>query len=180
MTLYPIITSDTAFPYGEENTVASFHLWMKKLFDHAEGCPIFYDKDNDEFVRTVATFPSINIQQIDTQDLTAQYIGGKANKAKLLFYIYFSHHLQQGGSRRLLRRGRDQIAFALKMAGVQKNNEFVVDPIYIYDFSTNPPTKQTTGALSVDAGIQQRFIQNQEILQYEFMLSLSYIEQMWP
>ena len=179
MALHNIMTNDMTFPFGEEHAVASFHLWMKKLFDHEEGYPITFDKDNDELVRSLVHFPSINIQQIDAQDLVTSFIGGKANKAKLLFYIYFVTHLQHGGSRRLLRRGRDQIMFALKMAGVQDAaGQFVVDPIYLYNFSTTPPTKQPKGALSVESGIQQRFIQDGECLSQELMVSLCYIEQL--
>lgn len=178
MATYNQINSNTAFAYGEENSVASFHYWLINLFDHANGYPVFFDKDNDEFIRTVTTFPSINVQQIDTIDVNNNFLGGRVNKAKLLFYVYFNHHLQQGGSRRLLRRGRDQLSFAFKMAGIKPtdSDEFVIDPIYMYDFSTNPPTRMATGALTIDPGIQQRFIQNGEVLQYEFMLSLSYIE----
>lgn len=181
MTIYQHIHSTDTFTWGEEHTVASFHKWIKGLFDHDKGYPVVFDADNKEFCsRQNVTFPNINVQQIDTQDLTGQFIGGKANKATLLFYIYFNHHLAQGGSRRLVRRGRDQISFALKMAGIMNKagTDFVVEPIYIYDFSKSPPVK-TNYALTVASGIQQRFTQDVDILQEEMMVSLTYVEQLY-
>lgn len=180
-TLYPIIKRATAFPYGEENAVASLYKWVKDVFGHAEGYPVYFDKDNDEFSnRSLTKMPCIVVQQIDTQDLTKNFIGGKANQMGLLFYFYFNHSLKDGGTRRLLRRGRDQMSYALKMAGItDKDGNFYVNPIFLYDFSTTPPTR-LTGSLVVQGGIQQRFIQDGDILQYEMMVTFSYLERLVP
>ena len=178
-TLYPTISNNLIVPYGEENAVASFHLWITTIFGHDDGYPIYFDKDSAEFQnRELVKFPNINVQQIDTQDNVTGYIGGKSNKAGLLFYVYFNHHMQKGGTRRLLRRGRDQISYALKMAGnCDKSGNFYVNPIYFYDLSTGTP-QRLNAVITVGSGIQQRFIQDADLLQYEFMVPLSYLEQL--
>ena len=179
MALFNKINASQTYPYGEENAVGSFYLWLTKLFKHPKGYSIFFDKDKQEFSnRQLETFPNLTVQEIDTLDLTETYIGGKANKASVLFYIYVNHHLKYKGTRQLLRRGRDQIMFALKMAGIidPTTKDFYIDPIYFYDFS-NPdsPTKLNT-VLTVKPGIQQRFIQDGELLQFELMVTLTYME----
>lgn len=177
MALYDKISRDTIFPYGEENAVASVHKWFQDLFKHGAGYEVTFDKDNAEFVnRTGVVFPSINIVQVDSQDMTRSNIGGGKNLMNLLFYVYFNHHLAVGGSRRLLRRGRDQISFALKTAGLidKATNTPVVPPIYLWDFSKDPLVK--LGVISISAGVQQRFIQDGELLQYEFVIPMLYSE----
>lgn len=177
MAIYDKINRDEVFAYGEENAVASVHTWFQSLFRHGSGYDIFFDKDQSEFTnRTAVVFPSINIVQVDSQDVVSGAFGGGKNMMNLLFYIYFNHHIAAGGSRRLLRRGRDQISYALKMAGVMDKitNTHIVPPIYMYDFSKNPMEK--LGVISVSGGVQQRFIQDGELLQYEFVVPMKYME----
>lgn len=174
-TLFPTIDSDQILAYGEENAVGSVHLWFRNIFGHASGYQLYYDKDNAEFIkRKGITFPNINIVQVDGQDYTNVTFGGKKNRMNLLFYVYFNHHLSANGTRRLLRRGRDQISYALKTAGIMKDNNFIVDPIYLYDFSKSPLEK--IGVISVSSGIQQRFTQDGELLQAELVVPMAYIE----
>ena len=151
---------------------------MRDVFEPAY--PVLFDKDGAEFdVRTLTKFPCITVQQIDTQDLTKNFIGGKNSYANLLFYVYFNHSLKHGGTRRLLRRGRDQISTALKLAGVCPKGftEPVFPPIYLWDFSKTPPTK-LEGCITLNPGIQQRFIQEDDTLQHELMITLSYVEKL--
>ena len=176
--LHPKMTNDMILPYGEENAVASFYKWLKDLFDHANGYPVYFDQDGDEFSnRSLTKFPHIKVQQIDTQDLTQTFIGGQANHTELLFYVYFNHSLKEKGSRRLLRRGRDQLSYALKMAGISKKgtDDLYVPPIYLWDFAQPTPVKTGT-CLTVRGGIQQRFTQENEILTGELMVTLRYME----
>lgn len=176
MATYDKVAIDQIFPYGEENAVASFYKWVKDLFGDAY--EIHQDKDGVEFsIRTLTKFPCIVVQQIDTQDLTTSFIGGKNNYTKLLFYIYFNHSLKNGGSRRLLRRGRDQISTALKLAGVcpPGSSTPVFPPIQMWNFNVKPIVKLNT-CLMVDSGIQQRFIQEDDTLQQELMVTLKYLE----
>jgi len=179
MTLYPVINSDMVLKHGEENAVASFYQWMSTMFKHSKGYEVLFDKDGLDFEhRKHTNFPCIVVQQLDTVDEASRFIGGKANMAKLMFYIYIHHHAKHGGTRRTLRRSRDQVSFALRYAGIQNQaEEFVVDPIYIWDYSVTPATK-TGGVLTVEKGIQQRFIQDGDLISYEFMVSLDYVEQL--
>lgn len=177
MALFSKISRDLVVPYGEENSVGSVHRWFEMLFKHDNGYALYFDKDNVEFVnRTGVVFPSINVVQIDTQDLVQSTIGGRKNLMPLLFYVYFSHHIQAGGSRRLLRRGRDHLMFALKTAGVvdREAQEIITPPITLYDFSKSPIEK--IGTISVSGSIQQRFIQDGELLQQELIVPMSYVE----
>lgn len=176
MAVYDKITKDMIFPYGEENAVASFYKWMQDVF--GDTYSVFFDKDGQEFsVRTLTKFPCIVVQQIDTQDLTTSFIGGKHNYTKLLFYVYFNHSLKNGGSRRLVRRGRDQISSALKLAGVCAPGQTtpMFPPMYLWNFSTKP-IAQLGGCLTLDAGIQQRFVQEDDTLQQELMVTLKFLE----
>lgn len=180
MATHDRVTKDMIAPYGEENAVASFYKWMKDMFE--PDLPVYYDKDGSEFsVRNLAKFPSILVQQIDTQDLTTTFIGGKHNLTNLLFYIYFNHSLKNSGSRRLLRRGRDQISTALKLAGVcpAGSDIPVYPPIYLWDFSKKPIAR-LSGCLTLKGGIQQRFIQEDDILQHELMCTFQYCEVLIP
>lgn len=175
MSIYDKLPSSTVITYGEENGVASFYKWFKDRFDHPTGYPIFFDKDNQQFsARKLAVFPSIVINQMDMIDDLSPFIGNRHNMVNLLFYVYFNHHMEKGGTRRLLRRGRDQIAHMLRMAGVtNSSNTLVVPPIQMYDFSTTPATSLSS-CISVDKGMQQRFIQDEEFLSYEFIIRLKY------
>lgn len=177
MAIIERISRDLVLPYGEENSVGSVYKWFSDLFGHDNGYDVYFDKDNSEFVnRTSVTFPSINVVQIDTQDMSGGNIGNTKSLMPLLFYVYFSHHIAAGGSRRLVRRGRDHIMYALKMAGTvdRATNQLIVPPIYLYDFSKNPIEKM--GCISIGKDVQQRFIQDGELIQEELIVSMSYIE----
>ncbi len=179
MAVYDKIYADLIFPYGEENAVASFYKWMNAVF--GDTYAVFFDHDGTEFTtKKLTKFPSITVQQIDTQDMVTSYIGGKNNHMQMLFYIYFNHSLKSGGTRRLLRRGRDQIMTALKLAGVQPKGatDIIFPPIELWDFSKSP-IASLGGYMTVNSGVQQRFIQEDDVLQQELMVSLSYMERLY-
>jgi len=180
MPLFNTITRTTVFPFSSENAVASFYKWISDLFDHPQGYTVVFDRElDDPSARQQLPMPCIVVNQTDTTDPTRGFFQGERDKNSVLFYIYcmVSKTSANTGTPRLLRRMKDQVSFCLKKAGVvdESTGNLVVAPIIIYDFSKNP-VADTDSTLSLKTGIMQHFSVEGEILEYELMANLEYIE----
>ena len=176
MAVFDKIKKDKVFLYGSENAVASFYKWLSDLFDHPEGYSLILDAElNDPEARRTLPFPCIVLTQIDTTDNATGFIGLERDRNNCLFKISCLTNRALGGIR-LLRRMKDQIIFALKRAGIysEVDNDLIIKPISILDFTENPPTELET-TLTLSNNITQHFVDDGDVMEYELMVVFNYI-----
>lgn len=178
MAKFTRITKDHVFPYSSENAAASFYAWLISLFRHDNGYEIVFDQEiaNPE-VRMQLPFPCFVVNQIDTTDPNNGYFGGEIDRNNVAFYVYCYANRSQHGTPRLVRRMKDQLLFALKNAGKwsDSDNDVIIPPINMKNFalSGNP---ELESALTLANSVLQNFTEDGEILRYELMLILNYVE----
>jgi hypothetical protein len=179
MPIFTKFSRDQVLPISNENAAASFYKWMQDLFDHPEGYTVVLDQElRSPENRQALPFPCLVLNQTDTSDPGRGFMNSEADQNSCLFYIYCLVHKGSSdfGSVRLLRRMKDQVVFALKRAGIydQEAEDLVVPPIIMWDFSQRPPV-ELPATLSMNNNIVQHFTDEDEIMQYELLVSFRYM-----
>lgn len=181
MAVYNKIRADLILPYSNENAAASFYRWLNELFNHDAGYSVVFDQElRSPGARRGLPLPCLAVTQLDTTDPSRGFVGALADQNTCLFYVYciVAKGNTAGGVSdvRLLRRMKDHVVFALKRAGIfdDDNDDVVVPPITLFDFSKKPivPLNST---LTLNSGIVQHYTEEDDILQYELLVSFRYM-----
>ena len=167
-------------PYGNENACASFYKWAKSLFEHVNGYSVVYDKElTSPANRQELPFPCIVINQVDTTDPSKGFVGSTNDQNACLFYVYcmVNKSNPEFGNFRSVRRMKDQFVFALKKAGVYDDEkaDVIVPPIVLFNFATNP-ISELDSTLTLNSSIMQHVTEDNEVIEYELMFGLNYLE----
>lgn len=181
---------------GKEDGVASVQYYFSQMFS---GAYQLYFDITDSLSPKKREHPCIVIDQIDFYSDGASFFndqvsgGAKGRKERLQMYFRcIADITEAGGTKRLVRRMRDQVYYVLTHAGVvdetQSPRKFFCPPIMLLEFSDDPSVAPTVTDTVIqvsrqDGAIQDRFVGNYQmphLVQYDVLARFEYITREKP